>query len=94
MNTATVIFAPSVDEAILNLIDYIDPSDIPVVLNFIEKLQKRLVNTLSTAPLGGTKFQGNIRFFAIDGYVFLYEYIETANEVHVVDMMGPGQDWR
>ena len=94
MKDATVIFAPSVDEAILNLIDYVDPSDLPTILNFIEKLQKRLVKTLSTYPLSGTRFQENLRFFAVEGYVFLYEYAETANELHVVDMIGPGKNWR
>ena len=55
MKTATVLFAPSVDEAIVNLIDYVDPVDISVVLNFVEVWQKRLIGTLSTLPLGGSK---------------------------------------
>ncbi len=94
MKTAKVIFAPSVDEAILRFIDYVHPSDIPTVLDFIEELQARLVNTVADYPGIGTRFQGNVRFFVIKNYVFLYEYDEDQNEVHVLDMIGPGQNWR
>jgi len=94
MKNAKVIFSPAVDEAILRHAAYAAPEDVPAILDFTFELQKRLVRTLETAPLGGKKFQGNLRFFPMTGYVFLYEYIEATHEVHVVDMIGPGQNWR
>lgn len=94
MKNAVVIFAPSVDAAITNMIDYVEVSDIPVVLNFLEELQTRLVQTLSTYPEGGTRFQGAVRLFTIRGYTFLYECHSEPNEVHVLDMIAPGQNWR
>ncbi|PID44242.1 MAG: hypothetical protein CSB48_02475 [Proteobacteria bacterium] len=94
MKNAKVIFGPGVDDAIIALIDYVDPSDIPQVLNFIEGIQNRLVKTLSTLPEGGSLFQGSVRSFVVEGYVFLYEYRPNLNEVHVHEMNAPGQNWR
>lgn len=94
MKNATVIFAPSVDAAILDMIDYVDVADIPTVIAFVERIQKRLVGTLSTFPEGGSPFQAGIRLFVVDGYSFLYEYHPDSNEVHVLEMKAPGIDWR
>ena len=94
MKNAVVLFAPSVDAALTNMIDYVETDDLPAVLNFLEELQTRLVHTLSTHPEGGAPFQGTVRMFAIRGYTFLYEYHGEANEVHVLDMIAPGQNWR
>lgn len=94
MKFTKVIFAPEVDAAILDLIDYVDVGDIPAVLDFIEQLQRRLASTLSTFPEGGSRFQGHVRMFTVKRYTFLYEYHGELNEVHVLDMKAPGRDWR
>lgn len=94
MKSADVIFGPEVHRAILELIDYVDPSEIPDLLNFLEEIQIRLVKTLSTAPEGGRRFQGKVRMFPIRGYTFLYEYHTDIHEVHVHEMKAPGQNWR
>jgi len=94
MNTK-VIFAPGVDEAILNYLDFVDIDDIPQTLNFLNEAQKKLANTLSMFPEGGRKFQNNTRFYpAAKGYVFIYEYDSEANQVNVLDLYMPGQNWR
>lgn len=94
MKNAKVIFGPEVDAAIMALIDYVELDDIPVVLDFLDRIQERLVNTLSIFPEGGSRFQGNVRMKVVEKYTFLYEYHADANEVHVLDMKGPGLDWR
>lgn len=94
MKNITVIFGPSVDAAITHLIDYVDPSDIPTVITFLERIQRRLVQTLSTLPEGGARFQGNTRMMVVENYAFLYEYHAGAGEVHVLEMFAPGQNWR
>ena len=89
-----VIFAPAVNAAIEELLDFVEIDALPDALNFVEELQKRLINTLSTFPEGGVKFQGKTRFFSIRGYTFLYEYDEDNRSVIVLDMYGKGQDWK
>lgn len=94
MKNAKVIIGPEVDAAILALIDYVEIAEIPAVLDFLERIQERLVNTLSTFPEGGNRFQGNVRMKVVEKYTFLYEYHADSNEVHILDMKGPGQNWR
>ena len=94
MQHTKVILAPEVDAAILRLIDYVHPSEIPAVLDFLEALQHRLVHTLISAPLAGRLFQGKVRFLSLSGYTYLYEYDPDRAEVYVLDLMMPGQDWR
>jgi len=90
----TVLFAPEVDAALVELIEHVNVDSIPTVLDFLERIQTRLVKTLSTLPEAGPVFQGKVRMFPVDGYVFLYEYHPDTNEVHVLDMIAPGRNWR
>lgn len=94
MRPADVIFGPEVDRAFLELIDYVDPSELPDVLAFIEEIETRLVKTLSTLPDGGTRFQGRVRMLTIRRYTFLYEYHPDAHEVHVLEVQAPRRNWR
>lgn len=94
MHPVTVIFAPAVDAALIQLIDHVDVDSIPAVLDFLERIQTRLVATLSTFPEAGAIFQGEVRMFPIDGYVFLYEHHAGAQEIHVLDLIAPGRNWR
>jgi len=94
MPPVTVLFGPGVDTALGDLIDYVDVDSIPSVLDFLERVQTRLVETLSTFPEAGSVFQGRVRMFVVDGYVFLYEHHPEAGEVHVLDMITPGRNWR
>ena len=94
MKDAKVIFAPAVDAAIFALIDYVELDEIPTVLGFLEDLQQRLVKTLATFPEGGSRFQGAVRMINFDRYTFLYEFHAGVHEVHVLEMIAPGQNWR
>lgn len=94
MKGATIILSPEVDAAILRLVDYVDPSEIPDVLNFLEGIHQRMARVLSDFPESGASFQGQVRFLSLEGYTYLYEFHEDTNEVHVLDLMMPGQNWR
>lgn len=94
MQDVTVLFAPGVDAALVELIDHVDLDSIPTVLDFLERIQARLVQTLSTFPEAGPVFQGAVRMFPVEGYVFLYEHRPAEDEIHVLDMIAPGRNWR
>lgn len=94
MKKATIILAPEVDTAVLRLIDHMDASEIPDVLAFLEGVHQRMASTLSDFPESGARFQSGVRFLSLSGYTYLYEYLAEANEVHVLDLMMPGQNWR
>ena len=67
---------------------------IPTVLDFLERIQTRLVETLSTFPEAGAVLQGKIRMIPVDLYVFLCEHHAAMQEVHVLDLMASGRNWR
>lgn len=94
MQPVTVLFAPRVDAALVEFIDHVDVDSIPTVLDFLEQIQTRLVETLSTFPEAGAVFQGEVRMFPVKGYVFLYEHHVAVQEVHVLDVIAPGRNWR
>jgi hypothetical protein len=94
MQPVTVLFAPRVDAALVELIDHVNVQSIPTLLDFLERMQGRLVEALSSFPDAGPVFQGDVRMFPAEGYVFLYEHHAVAREVHVLDMIAPGQNWR
>jgi hypothetical protein len=58
MQPVTVLFAPAVDAALVELIDHVDVDRIATVLDFLERIQGRFVQTLSTVPEAGPFFQG------------------------------------
>ena len=43
MQPVTVLFGPAVDAALVELIDHVDVDSIPTVLDFLERIQTRLV---------------------------------------------------
>jgi len=94
MQPVTVLFAPGVDAALVELIDHVDVDSIPTLLDFLERIKERLVKTLSILPEAGPVFQGRVRMLPVEGYVFLYEHQSAANEVHVLDIIAPGRNWR
>lgn len=94
MQPVSVLFAPSVDAALGALVDHVDTDSLPALLDFIERIQTRLLETLGTFPESGPVFQGTVRMYPVEGYVFLYEYNPSACEVHVLDMIAPGRNWR
>ena len=94
MQPVTVLFAPEVDAALVNLIDHVDVDRIPTVLDFLERIQGRWVETFSTVSEAGPIFQGEMRMFPVEGHVFLYEHHPSKGGAHVLDMIAPGRNWR
>ncbi len=90
----TVFVTLEVDEAILSHIDYVDIDAISAVLNSIENAKNRFIDTISTFPEAGAKFTANAQFLAFDGYVFVYDFDRENNQVNVLDIFFPGQNWR
>ncbi len=94
MQPVTVLFAPAVDAALVELIDHVHMDSIPTFLDFLARIQSRLVQTLSTVPEAGPIFQGEVRTFPVEGYILLYEHHPSRDEVHILDMIAPGRNWR
>ena len=88
-----VIFSEEVDLAILHHLDFVDISEIPQTINSIENAKVRLEKTLSTFPMGGKRFRGDIYYFPVQAYVFIYEIDHENNAIQVLDLHMPGENW-
>lgn len=88
-----VIFTDIANQDLYKILDYIAQDSPKNALNFINKLQKRTKNTLSTFPFGGTSYKDSIRFFVFDNYVVVYEPNEAKKQVVVYMVTERHHQW-
>ena len=82
------------DRALLEALVYIYQDRQEAAVDLIADLQKRIVQTLGTFPEAGVKWEGDQRMLTIRGYTFVYRFDAGKAEVLVLDIFGPGMDWR
>ena len=82
------------DRARLDALNYISQDNPAAAVNLIIDLQKRVVQTLSVFPDAGVKWDGERRLLTIRRYTFIYRHDAAKGEVVVLDVFGPGMDWR
>ena len=82
------------DRALLDALVYIYQDRPEAAVDLIADLQKRIVQTLGTFPEAGARWQGDQRMLTIRGYTFVYRFDAVKGEVLVLDVYGPGMNWR
>lgn len=89
-----VRFSIPVDEALLEILGHISRDNPAAALDLVEDLQRRIVETLSQFPDSGATFRNGRRFLTIRRYTFVYRHYPEKDEVWVMEVFGPGMDWR
>lgn len=90
----TVYFTNSVLFELDEIEEYI-ARDSPIrAISFVEELQQRMRDTLSTIPNSGRIYKQSTRFIALSGYVVLCEVEETTRHVHVLHIVSGRTDWK
>ena len=82
------------DRALLDALIYIYQDNPVAAFDLIADLQKRIVQTLEVFPEAGARWRGDQRFLTIRHYTFVYRHDAVREEVLVLDVFGPGMDWR
>ena len=82
------------DRALIEALRFISQDNPVAAVDLIADLQERVVQTLSTFPEAGVKWQDERRALTIRRYTFLYRYDAARDEVVVMNVYGPGMDWR
>jgi plasmid stabilization system protein ParE len=82
------------DRALRETFFHIARDNPSAAVNLIAELRKRVVGTLSVFPEAGAKWGERKRFLTIRGYAFVYRFDPAKDEVMVLDVFGPGMDWR
>lgn len=94
MQPVTVLFAPAVDAALVELIDHVDVDRILTLLDFLRAGPETPGRDPYHLPAAGPIFQGEVRMLTVEGRAFPYEHYPAKGEVHVLDMIAPGRNWR
>lgn len=89
-----VRFSDQTDRALLEILTHIAEDDPVAAMGLIEDLQRRVVQTLGQFPESGPRTAGGQRVLVVRGYAFLYRHDAGQGEVVVLDVFGPGRDWR
>lgn len=82
------------DRALSEVLHYIAQDNPVAAINLIADLQDRLVRTLSAFPKAGVKWHDDRRVMTIRRYASIYRYDAVKDEVVVMNVFGPGMDWR
>ena len=82
------------DRALLEAMIFIAQDSPAAAVKLMSDLQTRIVNTLSQFPDAGAKWHDGTRFLTIRRYTFVYRHDVANGEVWVLDVFGPGMDWR
>ncbi|MGQ0565288.1 MAG: type II toxin-antitoxin system RelE/ParE family toxin [Gemmobacter sp.] len=83
-----------VDRLLRETLFHIAQDNPTAAVNLIAELRQRVVGTLSVFPEAGTKWGERKRFLTIRRYTFVYGFDPAKDEVMVLDVFGPGMDWR
>lgn len=91
---ARVRISGRADRALLEALRYIAQDNPTAAVDLIADLRERAVQTLGTFPEAGAKWQDGRRAMTIRRYAFVYRYDAVKDEVVVMNVFGPGVDWR
>ena len=91
---ATVIFTTHARRALVSIGLYIGQDDEQAALRLVAEVERRATETLGTLPEGGARVQAGLRSLTIRRHTAVYRYDVVADIVYVLDIFGPGMDWR
>lgn len=89
-----VRFSTQVDGSLLETLGYIARDNPLAAFDLIEDLYRRIADTLGQFPDSGTQLRDGRRFLTIRHYTFVYRHYPAKGEVWVMEVFGPGMDWR
>ena len=91
---AKVIFTSKARRALISIAVYIAQDDEAAAYRLVTELEKRVNEMLSLFPDAGARTQAGQRQFAVQRFTFIYRHDAAKGEVVVLDVFGPGVDWR
>ena len=90
----SVRISDEADRALLKAMIHVGRDNPVAAFNLMADLQKRVVMTLGVFPEAGARWEDGKRFLTIRRYTFVYRFDPARDEVVVLDVFGPGMDWR
>jgi plasmid stabilization system protein ParE len=89
-----VIYSDRAKAALWEILLFIGERDPNAALRLLDDLERRLDEVLTQFPEAGPRTAGGERVLAIRRYPFVYRHDAAKGEVVVLEVFGPGMDWR
>ena len=89
-----VVYSDRAKAALREILLYIGERDPNAALRLLDDLERRLDEVLTQFPEAGPRTAGRERVLTIRRYPFIYRHDAVKGEVVVLDVFGPGMDWR
>ena len=91
---ASVVFSLRARRALFDTLGHIAEENPVAAVNLILEIQKRAVETLGTFPDSGVRWRAGRRVWTVRRYALVYQHDAAKGEVVVLDVFGPGMEWR
>ena len=89
-----VVYSDRAKAGLREILLYIGERDPNAALRLLDDLERRLDEVLTRFPEAGPRTAGGERVLTIRRYPFVYRHDAAKGEVVVLDVFGPGMDWR
>jgi len=90
----TIVYSELARRSLLEIGLYIAERNPEAALRLVDEIQQRLDNVLTVFPEAGPRAGGESRFLTVRGHSALYRFDAVKDEVLVMNVFGPGMDWR
>ena len=91
---AKVVFATKARQALLDIAGHIALDNVEAAFRLVADLERRVGDTLSLFPEAGAKTEAGQRVLTVRRHSVIYRFDAGAGVVLVLDIFGPGMDWR
>ena len=89
-----VVFTLRAERVLTDIVRDIAQDDEAAAFRRVLNLRRRVNETLKVFPDAGVTWHGGGRMMTIRRYAFVYRHDAAKGEVVVLDVFGPGMDWR
>ena len=93
MRPYTVSFSAHADADFDAILHYIAADSPVAAIHFIDRLEQRTIDFLSTTPNAGRRI-GDVRYTAFSGYVVVYKVDDSTREVTVILVTEGHRNWQ
>jgi plasmid stabilization system protein ParE len=87
-------FTATAHASLTEILEFIAGHNPTAALALVDEIEERLTRLLETFPDSGTVYRGDLRFVTLRGYTAIYQHDAAAQTIIVLDIFGPGEDWR
>jgi plasmid stabilization system protein ParE len=92
--TARIVYSLRARQSLREIVLFVAEHRPEAALRLVDDVERRLEKVLGVFPEAGARMDDGTRFVVVRNHSVLYRFDPSKDEVVVVDVFGPGMDWR